>query len=214
VKRNMILNNNSVSPLISLVIICFISITIICSIYILSYQPPDNKKNPNNAPNTIITSSFDNEEKTTNNNGGWKVTVIHISENITWDNITIVIKKDNGIIIERINVTDNSAFLTYKTENYTMWIFKSDGQPFFSNNNSRILLNTTNINELSTEEYMSLENITIALLLRNENNQYAKLGDTIYLYKDSNGDGINEISSGCEIIIQTPNKIIAGNNLE
>jgi hypothetical protein len=207
---------NTSSRQIQVIIICLI-VFIIFSVVIINNYFPHKKKIPICKYLEVNMNYFNSNNTNLTQSEGWIFTFDSGVDNqckitTNWKDLTISITSQNSTNNFNImGISKNTADLTFNFNDTSyrkhLFIYKT-GPIFLNESNKKTPIESIDISDIHLQQIMMLENVRLALWnVRNDN--VLDPNDYLIIYKDNNGDGIDEISPNARLELRDGNTILA-----
>jgi hypothetical protein len=188
-----------------------IIITLIISAITISIYFKNNKIQPSNCLKPSIISNFFYGNNITKNNGGWTISIFSECKiTAKWSDTILEISNNKNILVIKIvgidQQTANSVYNINEGSTKAQLLIYQTGTVYWNNNNSRVSISEVHIEGFNITDYKSFENTSVALMMPIINsNSKIKIGDTLFIFRDINADGIDEIPINSTINLQSKN---------
>jgi hypothetical protein len=194
----MMKKNPKTQPFISIIIIIIVLFSIISTTYIVQKYNNQGGFNEGCQGPTMNGNIFNSNQSLIKNGGGWIVSILSgCKETTRW---TDVILSYQQITVKGIN--QNTANLTYVLSDKSELLIYSTGKIYFNHDSSRMLIDQFDIKNITDNEIESFENVTFAVReTRPGNKDIINSHDFLYIFKNINGDNLNELTNNVTIYL-------------
>jgi hypothetical protein len=189
-----------------IVVIIIVGVSICAGLMALVWMAPfESGPGDSHAVATLVSMTFSNpDEGTTTNGGGWATRVTAIAGGKpALSTLTITIKTPAGVEVASLSGVSTSKADLSHSGNPAWYLKKRSGTMKYAESSEAKNLDYATKGDVAGDEFQTIQGAHF-LFLDNDADGTLSIHDMVMTYKDSNGDGENDITSGYSVSITVP----------